>query len=81
MLIQNLAYSVAITFVLVYLVLAGISQNLALMVLVHEISVIGVIINGARLSGSGGTMPMIWDIIQGLYTETMSSFSALFERN
>jgi len=80
-LIQNLAYSVAITFVLVYLVLAGISQNLALMVLVHEISVIGVIINGARLSGSGGTMPMIWDIIQGLYTETMSSFSALFERN
>jgi cation transport ATPase len=80
-LIQNLAYSVAITFVLVYLVLTGISQNLALMVLVHEISVIGVIINGARLSGSGGTMPMIWDIIQGLYTETMSSFSALFERN
>ena len=80
-LIQNLAYSVAITFVLVYIVLADISDNLALMVLVHEVSVIGVIINGARLSGSGGTLPMIWEIIQGLYTETMASFSALFNRD
>jgi P-type E1-E2 ATPase len=80
-LIQNLAYSVAITLVLVYLVLAGVSDNLALMVLVHEVSVIGVIINGARLSGSGGTLPMIWDIIQGLYSETMSSFGALFSRD
>jgi hypothetical protein len=51
------------------------------MVLVHEVSVIGVIINGARLSGSGGTLPMIWEIIQGLYTETMSSFGALFNRD
>jgi P-type E1-E2 ATPase len=80
-LIQNLAYSVAITLVLVYLVLAGVSDNLALMVLVHEVSVIGVIINGARLSGSGGTLPMIWEIIQGLYSETMSSFGALFSRD
>jgi Cd2+/Zn2+-exporting ATPase len=46
-LISNIVYSVFVTAMLVYAVLAGINDNLAFGVLVHELSVIGVIINGA----------------------------------
>ena len=77
-LIWNIAYSVAITLFLVYLVLAGINESLAIGVLVHELSVIGVIINGARLSGSGGTIKLIAEIGQSIWYGTIESFKALF---
>jgi len=77
-LVWNIAYSVAITLFLVYLVLAGINESLAIGVLVHELSVIGVIINGARLSGSGGTLKLIMEISQSIWTGTIDSFKALF---
>ena len=77
-LIWNIAYSVAITLFLVYLVLAGINESLAIGVLVHELSVIGVIINGARLSGSGGTIKLMAEIGQSIWYGTIESFKALF---
>ena len=76
-LLWNIGYSVAITLILVYLVLSGINDNLAVGVLVHELSVIGVIINGARLSGSGGTVQLIADIGKSIWTGTVESFNAL----
>ena len=76
-LVWNIAYSVAITVILVYLVLSGINDNLAVGVLVHELSVIGVIINGARLSGSGGTVKLIAEIGKSIWTGTIDSFKAL----
>ena len=79
MLLWNIGYSVAITLILVYLVLAGINDSLAIGVLVHELSVIGVIINGARLSGTGGTLQLIGDIFKSIWDGTIESFKALYE--
>lgn len=77
-LISNIVYSVLVTLILVYAVLAGINDSLAIGVLVHELSVIGVIINGARLSGSGGTLLLILEIGKSIWTGTIDSFKALF---
>lgn len=77
-LVWNIGYSVAITLALVYGVLAGLYDNLAFGVLIHELSVIGVIINGARLSGSGGTIKLLADIGKSLWTGTIDSYKALF---
>ena len=76
-LITNITYSVAITLALVYMVLVGINTNLAVGVLIHELSVIGVIINGARLSGTGGTVKLIGEIGKSIWTGTIDSFKAL----
>ena len=78
-LLWNIGYSVAITLFLVYLVLAGINESLAIGVLVHELSVIGVIINGARLSGTGGTLQLIGDIFKSIWDGTIESFKALYD--
>ena len=78
-LLWNIGYSVAITLFLVYLVLAGINESLALGVLVHELSVIGVIINWARLSGSGGTLQLIGNIFKSIWDGTLDSFKALYD--
>jgi len=76
-LISNIVYSVFVTAMLVYAVLAGINENLAFGVLVHELSVIGVIINGARLSGSGGTFALIVDIGKSIWTGTINAYRSL----
>ena len=77
-LVWNIGYSVAITLALVYGVLAGLYDNLAFGVLIHELSVIGVIINGARLSVSGGTIKLLADIGKSLWTGTVDSYKELF---
>ncbi len=79
-LIWNIVYSVFITAILVYTVLAGINKNLAIGVLVHELSVIGVIINGARLSGTGGTIDLLRDVTKSLYVGTVDSFKAVLSK-
>ena len=78
-LIWNIYYSLAITLFLVYLVLAGVNESLAIGVLVHELSVIGVIINGARLSGTGGTLKLIKDIFYSIWQGTLDSFKAFYD--
>ncbi|MDP6869888.1 MAG: heavy metal translocating P-type ATPase [Candidatus Poseidoniaceae archaeon] len=77
----NIIYSVVITMILVYAALAGINDNLAIGVLVHELSVIGVIINGARLSGAGGTFALVGEIMKSIYVGTRDSFTTLLSRN
>jgi len=79
-LIWNIVYSVFITAILVYTVLTGINDNLAIGVLVHELSVIGVIINGARLSGTGGTLDLLRDVTKSLYVGTVDSFRAVLSK-
>jgi Cd2+/Zn2+-exporting ATPase len=78
-LIWNIYYSLAVTLFLVYLVLAGINKSLAFGVLVHELSVIGVIINGARLSGTGGTLKLMRDIFYSIWKGTLDSFKAFYD--
>ena len=78
-LIWNIYYSLAVTLFLVYLVLAGVNESLAIGVLVHELSVIGVIINGARLSGTGGTLKLIKDIFYSIWQGTLDSFKAFYD--
>ena len=78
-LIWNIYYSLAVTLFLVYLVLAGINESLAFGVLVHELSVIGVIINGARLSGTGGTLKLMRDIFYSIWKGTLDSFKAFYD--
>jgi len=78
-LMWNIRYSVAVTLFLVYLVLAGINESLAFGVLVHELSVIGVIINGARLSGTGGTFKLIAEIFHSIWKGTLDSFKSLYD--
>ena len=78
-LMWNIGYSVAVTLFLVYLVLVGVNDSLAIGVLVHELSVIGVIINGARLSGTGGTLQLIADIFKSIWDGTIESFKALYD--
>lgn len=79
-LISNIVYSVIVTMMLVYAVLAGLYENLAFGVLVHELSVIGVIINGARLSGTGGTLALIADIGKSIWTGTINAYRSLLTR-
>ena len=74
----NIAYSVAITLALVYGVIADVYDSLAFGVLVHELSVIGVIVNGARLSGTGGTVKLIREIATSIWDGTINSFRQLF---
>ena len=76
-LISNIVYSVMVTLVLVYAVLAGLNESLAFGVLVHELSVIGVIINGARLSGSGDTLALVLDIGKSIWTGTINAYKSL----
>jgi len=78
-LIWNIYYSLAVTLLLVYLVLAEINKSLAFGVLVHELSVIGVIINGARLSGTGGTLKLMRDIFYSIWKGTLDSFKAFYD--
>ena len=78
-LIWNIYYSIAITLFLVYLALAGINESLAFGVLVHELSVIGVIINGARLSGTGGSLKLLRDILYSIWRGTLDSFRSLYD--
>ena len=78
-LIWNIYYSLAVTLILVYLVLAEINKSLAFGVLVHELSVIGVIINGARLSGTGGTLKLMRDIFYSIWKGTLDSFKAFYD--
>ena len=67
-LLQNLAFSVLVTAVLVWSVLSGYNDNIVIGVLVHELSVIVVIFNGARLAGDLG----LWNLLTDLFRICMS---------
>lgn len=56
---QNLTFSVLVTVTLVYAVVNGFYDALWVGVLVHELSVILVILNGARLAEGTGTLALV----------------------
>jgi hypothetical protein len=47
-------------------------------VLIHEASVIVVILNGARLAGNSGAIQLLSQIFKSLYFDSKDSFNALF---
>ena len=56
---QNLSFSILVTITLVYAVVNGFYDALWVGVLVHELSVILVILNGARLAEGTGTLTLV----------------------
>ena len=79
-LFQNLFLSVSVTIILVVSVLMGINENLVIGVLIHELSVLLVIFNGARLAGDEGIGKLLKETVKDLFRETIEAFSKLFEK-
>jgi len=77
-LIANLVFSVTITIILVFAVINGMYDQLWVGVLIHEASVILVILNGARLAGNSGALKLLSETFKSLYFDTRLSFEALF---
>jgi Cd2+/Zn2+-exporting ATPase len=76
-LITNLVFSIAITVILVFAVINGMYDQLWVGVLIHEASVILVILNGARLAGNSGALKLLSETFKSLYFDTRLSFEAL----
>ena len=79
-LIGNLVITVGITMALVGAVIAQMYDELWVGVLIHEASVILVILNGARLAGSEGAIKLLRNIFISLWRDTKNAFSMLATR-
>ena len=78
--LQNIAISVIVTSVLVWSVMTGINDVLWIGVLVHELSALLIILNGARLAGERGMFSMLSEISRSLIGDIRESFGVLFKR-
>ena len=78
-LIGNIIMSVSITFILVFAVINGFYDDLWVGVLIHEASVLLVIFNGARLSGKGNILSMLFVTTKNLWQDTIQLFKQLKE--
>lgn len=76
----NLLISVGITLALVIAVILELYDELWVGVLIHEASVLLVILNGARLAGSRGWYSLLSSMAVTLWHDTKESFSLLIER-
>ena len=72
---QNLSFSILVTMTLVFAVVNGFYDQLWVGVLVHEASVILVILNGARLAEGTGTYKLLLTTFQSLWEATVSAFN------
>ena len=72
---QNLFFSILVTITLVFAVLNDFYDQLWVGVLVHEVSVILVILNGARLAEGSGTYKLLLNTLQALWNATVSAFN------
>ena len=72
---QNLMFSILVTITLVFAVVNGFYDQLWVGVLVHEASVILVILNGARLAEGTGTYKLLITTFQSLWNATISAFN------
>ena len=72
---QNLSFSILVTITLVFAVVNGFYDQLWVGVLVHEASVILVILNGARLAEGTGTYKLLLTTFQSLWNATVSAFN------
>ena len=79
-LLQNLFFSVAITLVLVFAVIQGWYDQLWVGVLIHEASVLIVILNGARLSQNGKAFILFKDTLRTMLEDTKDAFSSFKQR-
>ena len=72
---QNLSFSILVTTTLVYAVVNGFYDALWVGVLVHELSVILVILNGARLAEGTGTLTLVKNTFQAMWEATQVAFT------
>lgn len=79
-LMGNIYISIGITIALVTAVILQLYDELWVGVLIHEASVILVILNGARLAGGGGGFALLRSILVTLWHDTKESFVMLKER-
>ena len=79
-LVSNLVISVGITLALVGAVVAQMYDELWVGVLIHEASVILVILNGARLAGTQGAIVLLRNIFISLWRDTKTAFKMLYAR-
>ena len=68
---QNLSFSILVTLTLVYAVVNGFYDALWVGVLVHEFSVILVILNGARLAEGTGTLTLVKNTFKAMWEATL----------
>ena len=78
-LMQNLFFSVFITVTLVFAVIQRWYDQLWVGVLIHELSVVIVILNGARLAQNGQSIALLKETLASVVAETRRSFS-MFRR-
>ncbi len=78
-LLGNIIMSVSITFILVFSVINQFYDQLWVGVLIHEGSVLLVIFNGARLSGKGNILSMLFITTKNLWLDTVQLFKQLKE--
>ena len=71
---QNLSFSILVTITLVYAVVNGFYDALWVGVLVHELSVILVILNGARLAEGTGTLQLVKKTFSAMWEATILAF-------
>ena len=71
---QNLSFSILVTVTLVYAVVNGFYDALWIGVLVHEMSVILVILNGARLAEGAGTLTLVKKTLIAMWEATLVAF-------
>ena len=79
-LMQNLFFSVAITITLVFAVIQQWYDQLWVGVLIHEASVILVILNGARLAQNGQSIPLLKETMRSMIQDTKLAFSSFRAR-
>ena len=70
---QNLSFSILVTITLVYAVINGFYSALWVGVLVHEASVILVILNGARLAEGTGTLTLVKNTFIAMWEATITA--------
>ena len=68
---QNLSFSILVTITLVYAVVNGFYDALWVGVLVHELSVILVILNGARLAEGTGILSLLKKTFIAMWEATL----------
>lgn len=78
-LIGNIFLSVSITFILVIAVINQMYDQLWVGVLIHEMSVLLVIFNGARLAGKGSMLSMLMITTKNLWIDTKQVFLQMRE--
>jgi Cd2+/Zn2+-exporting ATPase len=79
-LMQNLFFSVAITVTLVFAVIQQWYDQLWVGVLIHEASVILVILNGARLAQNGQALPLLKETLRTMVEDTKVAFASFRAR-